>query len=574
MVLRIFLAVSMAALGIVAPALGADIKATSRIDAVTVYPSGATITRVATVKLDKGEHVIIFEDIAAQAKPGSIRVEGQASGALEIGSVDSRRVNVATDDAAILASQRKKIEDQIEALRDQNEAIAATIKAAQAQVTLMTNLAQLPLRPAAPGRAPAPAATATDWGQIYGVIGERLKDAEAEILKARIEQREINRQIKDLQGKLAELAPNQKVRTVVKVNVSAGAPLEAKLKIQYQIRRASWRPLYDARLSTGTKTLAPKLTLVRRATISQRSGEPWKDVKLSLSTSQPAAGSTAPVLYPVTVSIFEPPPTPVAMARPQRTRSLGQLRAAKPEAGGSAADNVAALPAAEKMPAPKKLKIRRRAARVAAAPFQAVFTVQGRQSVLATGEIKRVQLGRVSVEPSLLVHTVPKRLAKAFLYARFQLPKGTPYLPGQVQLFRDATFVGTGRLPLLRPKEEHDLGFGQDDSVLVKYAVITEKRGETGLISSTKTDTRNYKITVKNLHERAIDVAVFDQVPVSKNQDIRIEVTGRTKPTKRNYKDKRGVFVWESKLRSDAEAVIDFGYKISWPAAKRIVYGR
>lgn len=568
MILRICLAAVISAVFAVS-ASGAEINASSRIDAVTVYPSGATITRVARAKIEKGEHVLVFSDLAAQAKPGSIRVEGRASGALEIGSVDSRRVNVSTTDAKVQASQRRRIEKQIEALRDQHEAIAVRIRAAKAQVSLTTNLAQLPLRPPALGAAQAAGAAATDWGRIYGFIGEHLQDAEATILKSHIEQREIARKIKDLQGALAQIAPTQKVRTVVKVHVMAAAALEAELTIRYQIRRASWRPLYDARLDTGDKAVAPKLTLVRRATISQRSGEPWTNVKLSLSTSQPAAGSTAPKLYPLTVSIYEPPqPRPMAMA-PQRTRSL--RRRSKP--GADKIGRLAAAPAAE-MAAAKKMAVRAQIAAVKVAPFQAVFKVPGRQSVVATGEIKRVQLGRVALEPALLVHTVPKRLAKAFLYARFKLPKGTPYLPGQVQLFRDSSFVGSGHLPLLRPGEDHELGFGQDDSVLVKYAIVQEKRGQSGLISSTKTDMRNYKITIRNLHERAIDVAVFDQVPVSKNQDIRVELTGTTPPTKRDVKDRRGVYAWETKMRSDQELVIDFGYKISWPADKRITYGR
>ena len=52
-------------------------------------------------------------------------------------------------------------------------------------------------------------------------------------------------------------------------------------------------PFYDARLSTGSKQQAPKLQLVRRAAIQQRSGEVWENVALALSTAQPAAGTAA-----------------------------------------------------------------------------------------------------------------------------------------------------------------------------------------------------------------------------------------------------------------------------------------
>ena len=46
-------------------AAAADVKATSHIDSVTVYPSGAEIVRVLTVPLERGDHAI---PIAQQVK--------------------------------------------------------------------------------------------------------------------------------------------------------------------------------------------------------------------------------------------------------------------------------------------------------------------------------------------------------------------------------------------------------------------------------------------------------------------------------------------------------------------------
>jgi uncharacterized protein (TIGR02231 family) len=211
-------------------------------------------------------------------------------------------------------------------------------------------------------------------------------------------------------------------------------------------------------------------------------------------------------------------------------------------------------------------------ARVDSQGFQAVYAIAGRVTVPETGEAKRVQIDEAQLDPALTVRTVPKREQKAFLYAKMAMARGSPILPGQVSLFRDGTFVGQGRLPLLAPGEEHELGFGVDDAVRVRHTISEEKRGETGLISSSKTDTRNYRISVKNLHERAIQVMVVDQVPVSQNNDIKVETLGKTPPTKRDLDDKRGILAWEMKLEADEEKVIEFGYRITWPGAKRIIY--
>jgi uncharacterized protein (TIGR02231 family) len=555
-----------AAAGLVAglvPAQAAEIRAGSRVQSVIVFPVGAEVARIAKVKLEAGDHSILFNDLPAAAIASSIRVEGKATGKLEIGSVDSRRVMVPRNDAASAASDRRRIELEIERLKDERAVQDAAIQAAEAQQTLLKNLAELPGRPVPAGTNPQP----VDWTQILSLLGQRVGDVQKTILDIRIKQRDIDRRVADLEKELAKLAPGQDQRTEVKVFVHAGAPLESDLVVRYQVASASWLPLYDARLMTGTKAVAPKLQLVRRASIQQRSGESWDDVALTLSTARPNAGTAAPELTPVTVD-FErerPPPPPVAMApAPARGMVRDEARARV----GAAAEK------AREMQADQAVQAQDVRASIELQAFQALYAIPGRVTVPATGEAKRLQIDEVQLDPVLSVRTVPKRDQKAFLYAKLVLARDTPILPGQVSLFRDGTFVGNGRLPLLAPGEEHELGFGVDDAVRVRYAVVEEKRGETGLISSSKTEARNYRITIKNLHERPIVVTTLDQMPVSQNQDIKVELLGKVAPTKKDVDDKRGVLAWEAKIEPDEERTVEFGYRISWPAAKKIEFGQ
>ena len=104
--------------------------------------------------------------------------------------------------------------------------------------------------------------------------------------------------------------------------------------------------------------------------------------------------------------------------------------------------------------------------------------------------------------------------------------------------------------------------------------IAEEKRGESGIITTSKTDARTYRITVKNLHERAIPVTVLDQIPVSQNADIKVELTGKTAPSRRDVDDKRGILAWDMTLAPDEERAIEFGYRATWPAAKRVTYGQ
>jgi len=543
-----------------AGAMSAEIKATSRIDAVTVYPSGAEVTRVGQVKMERGEHVLLFADLPAQAVAGSIRVEGRATGTLEIGSVDTRRVSVPRSDTA--ASERKQVEEAIEKLKDERAVLQAAVDAAQAQKALVNNLAQLPTRPPAPNGA----AAQPDWSLLFTLIGQRSAEAQKAILEAQIKIRETDRQIADLTGKLTALAPTQDERTEVKVFVNATGALDADLSIRYQVRTASWTPFYDARLSTGTRDQAPKLQLVRRASIQQRTGESWDDVALALSTARPGAGSAAPILNPMTVDYVPDAPPPPAQAQPRaRSGYLASEEVSNQDARGRAEINRAAEE--------QDTKVDERRTVIEAQPFQAVYAIAGRVAVPTTGEMKRVQIDDMALDPTLTVRTVPKAEAKAYLYAKLTIARGTPVLPGAVALFRDSTFVGNGRLPLLAPGEEHELGFGVDDMIRVRHAIVEDKRGETGLISASKTDVRNYRITVKNLHVRPIQLGVIDQIPVSQNDAIKIELLGRTQPSRRDLEGKRGILAWDMKLEPDEEKAVEFGYRVSWPAAKKVNYG-
>lgn len=547
-------------------ALAADVPATSAIDDVTVFLSGAEVTRLVKVHIDRGEHTIVIGDVPASAVPGSVRVEGKATGKLDIGSVDTARKFLQRAESEAADKQRKILEDSIQALRDQKTTVDAQAQAAKTQKKLIANLAQLPARSssqAAPGATPL-----EDWPKVLALIAQATGDASKLALDAEQKIREIDRQISDAEKQLSALAPARTEQTEVRVHVVAQTPLEADLSVRYQVPDAHWAPLYDARLGTGSKTEPPKLSLDRRAAITQRSGENWDNVSLKLSTSRPSDSSSAPYLETQFVD-FEQAPKPVAAAAPPpfpepMPRLMAKHRniAAADAVGGELAQA-----------APESADVEETVAQLQSAPFEATFEVPGRASIAGTGEAKRVLLASEALEPVLSCRAVPKVDTSAYLYAKLKLAKGTPLLPGTVYLFRDGTFVGTGDLPLLNPGSEHDLGFGIDDQVKIKHAVLEEKRGESGLISTSHIDSRNFRVNVKNMHERAMDVTILDRIPVAQNDDIKVDLTGRASPTMQNVDDKRGIIAFQAKLEPDEEKILEYGYRVSWPAAKSIVYG-
>ena len=548
------------------PALAAEVKGNSRIEAVVVFPQGAEITRTTKVHLDAGEHSVTLNDLPGQAIASSIRVEGRSAAKLEVGSVDIRRTYIASTDPAGMPANRKRIEDEIEAQKDQRAAQDDVIRSAEAQKGFLDNLAKLPATPA-----PALATgQREDWGQIFGVIGARSAEAAKAITDAKHKQREIDKKLVDLQKELAGTAPKQIERTELRINVAAEAGLEATLTVRYQVPSASWQAFYDARLATGDKSVAPKLQIARRAAVSNTSGEDWEDIALSLSTTRPGRATAAPDLNMLSVDFEQPlpvaaPPPPVAAASGARDAAE---RSVMPRAKMSLNKE-----AADRADVREEIATETQA-ETSATAFQSVFAIPGRSTVKAQSEVKRVLIEQVAVDPQLLVRTVPRLDTTAYLYARTVWPKDrAPALAGSVALFRDGVFVGNGRLDQLAPGEEAELGFGADDRVKVKRNVTEDKKGETGTFSTSKIEERNFTIEVKNLHARAVQLAVIDRVPVSMQKDITVDMTvkGPLQP-KRDVQGRRGVSLWEMKLEPDEEKVVSFGYKVTYPPDKRVFY--
>ena len=91
-------------------------------------------------------------------------------------------------------------------------------QAAEAQRTFLTNLLQLPNRPAPAGGV----AAGEDWGKVLGLVAKDLAPVNKAILEAGVRIRDVDRRIRDAEGRLRAEAPAQEQRVEVKVDVAAG----------------------------------------------------------------------------------------------------------------------------------------------------------------------------------------------------------------------------------------------------------------------------------------------------------------------------------------------------------------
>jgi uncharacterized protein (TIGR02231 family) len=140
-------------------------------------------------------------------------------------------------------------------------------------------------------------------------------------------------------------------------------------------------------------------------------------------------------------------------------------------------------------------------------------------------------------------------------------------------IYRDGIYVGRGQMSLTPKDEVVRLGFGADDKVKITRATVRKIEASTGLISTAKTDEREFKITIRNGHDSPIGVRIEDQLPVSETADVQVELLAlTTQPSERNVKDRRGVLAWILDAAPGEVREIKLGWRVRWPADKSVVY--
>jgi uncharacterized protein (TIGR02231 family) len=534
------------------PAFAADFKSLSHVDAVTVYPSGAEVTRVTEARLIAGDTTLILEDLPGELDAQSIRVEGVGGEGVEIGSVDSKPIYLSTDAQDI---ERKRLEKEIEALGDERQALDQTLADADYQKRLLLSLADKQLVPSSEDKSKT--IDAAQLGSLLDLVSVKLDVISKAIHEAQIRQRDIDKQINEINNKLAGVAPAQVAKMQVAVHLTAPAETNGTFKVKYRVGNAGWAPFYDARLTTPEKNQKSRIELVRRAEVVQSTGESWENVALTLSTARPLGATAAPDLYEQEIQIYEP--------------LASRMKSESDALGFSGNDAPATAAAPKEMEESGKLDDKRKnvlqkQAIVEMAGFQALYGIQGRVSVDNSGTSKKVRIATDGYDATLNALVVPKLDASAYLTAAFTINGEAPMLPGTVNLYRDGVFMGQGALPLLSPDEEAKLGFGADDLIKVKRAEVKRKKGEEGIISTSNVEERAWDIVVKNLHDASIPVTVIDQMPFSANENVIIEPLAQmTPPTEKDLDKRRGVMAWRFDLESKAENTVKFGYKVTWP---------
>jgi uncharacterized protein (TIGR02231 family) len=521
------------------------------IVAVTVFTDRARVTRRGTTHLPPGEHALALTGLPLGLDEDSVRAAGRGSQVRILG------VEVRTDVVTQAPDPNQAaLEARLQALQDQDKALEDAEATQEARTRFLDTLTAR----GAAGLAKNFAAGTATLDNVETLAAYLTREHEAVAARCReiaAQRRALAAEIAAVRARIAPPVPPanaaRRQRTIV-VTVDAAAETDLELEVLYAVRDASWTPLYDLRLVDN------RVTLTYLAHVRQRTGEDWPAVPLSLSTARPAVRATIPKLDAWYIDAFRvPPPVAAPRAYGSAAGGTGPLPALPP---------AAAEPQYMAAPPPPPPPVQQATAAIESAGAAVTYRVARPIAVPADGSPHRTTITTFDLPAELDYITVPKLAEEAYLRATITNNSDFSLLPGSAAIFHDADFVGTTALETIAPGATFEVQLGVDDRLTVERK-LTEQSTAKALVGNTKRTLYAYQITLTSHLAVPARVTVYDQVPLSRHEEIKAKLQDATpRPTEQTGLN---VLQWDLVLEPQAKRELQFSFLLEHPRNLRLV---
>lgn len=518
----------------------APIPVKSRITDVTVFLSGAQVSEEATLALNKGDNIVVFEGLAKRIDPRSIQ-----AAAPEIVLINSVRHEVNYMREQVQSPRLMRLQDSLRILQEKREVLTNEKTVLTQENNLV--LANQKLAGEAKGVTTEELRKAADFfrTRLHDVQERLLLNARA-LTKLEEERNRITRQMQEL-----NYQQNQPSNDIV-VKLRCDYARTVKLGIRYFVPDAGWVPGYDLR----AKDTESPITLDYRADVWQTTGLDWKDVNLTLSSGDPLQGGTKPELVQWNLSFATPGYAgydKVVSGYKTITEEERDTKGEGEQSGGKNKEYTTTLADYTTM-------------RTTATTAE--FAISVKQDVPTDGKRQQVSVQSATLPAVFAHYAVPKLDKDAFLIARITGWESLNLLPGNVNIFFEGTYVTAAYLDPTYTADTLDFSLGRDKKVILERTMLKDynARKDIGL---NRERTFGYEFAVRNTKRSVVHLKLMDQVPISQDESIEvkdIELSGATKD------EATGKLTWTLDLQPAATQKLKLIYTVKHPK-KKIVPG-
>ncbi len=532
----------------------AEKRVTPVITEVTVYRSGAKVSSVATVTVPAGNSEVVFENLSPYFDANSlqVRIKGGATLNAAVFSMnapgpgpESPKAPILRDSLVLLGDEFTRIHDEREVLNSENQLIAQ-------------KMAQI-------GISNPPQNTTTlsvaELKDLTAFFRQRLLEIKNMLLNLSIRERKINETYRKLQADLQKLQPNTADATgQIALKIDAASSQSLEITCTYLVTQAGWTPIYDLR-SDG---FGKPLQLLYKANVHNNTGFNWKAVTLHLSTANPLANNDRPILSPIFVDF-----RPVYAYADDAIQKQGQVYQMAPATNMAQTRDLSRAESAgavleEVVVAPTEAEI---IAAASAEDLIANFDLPKPQDILANGLDNIVTLDEQSIPAEYEYHAVPKLDPAVFLLAKLSDYGKYNLLPGTANIFYQDTYIGQTQVNPNTVSDTMLLSLGRDEQITIKRMQPKDFTGRKKIFSNTVKETYSYEIAVKNNKSIPINIEILDQIPVSKQKDITVELLEKDGAL---FNEDYGKLKWQLEIPANTSKRVKFTYTVKYPKDKAV----
>jgi uncharacterized protein (TIGR02231 family) len=505
------------------------------VDAVVVFADRAKVTRLASARCERGVARATFDRLASALDARTLR--GEVVGEGEVIGLASDVVNVEASPevrSRDLREERQKLETELAA----NETRGTTIATELADIAGYAHLVSANLREGM--RNPQPATAL--WGQSMDALRKRRAGLEEERRKLAVAARALRLKRDKVDRQLGTLGNETHAYRTATITVGCKGSREVTAALSYVVPGATWQPDYDLDfVPRGKAKVGPGVArLTVGAVIRQSTGEDWPSARISLSTARPKLGTEAPRPAPLLVDGYEQERAKVLVQAEERREKLdaGELRKSAGPASVALEDKGNAF----------------------------VLTLPHRVTVVADGRPIWAPVDVVEGPAASKLVATPKLDAHVFQVVALKNPASYPLLEGRVRSYRGGSYVGDTQLRYQGVGAPFEVSLGVDDDLSVERQVIQEQDKDPSFLSSTKHIVRAYRAKLTNRAASGSEtVELRENVPVSKIDDVKVEIVAAQTSAGYAFDRERGFVTWSVPLQRGEWHTIDLAYTIHLP---------
>ncbi|MDD2981757.1 MAG: DUF4139 domain-containing protein [Crocinitomicaceae bacterium] len=510
------------------------------ISKVKLFPSSGEMVHQKDIKLTSGRNLLIFSELSAQVDPQSIQFSADQ---------EYRLISVTTEldfKSAEMRNERiVKLKDSLNKLNDDSQLNKDELAAYQTQMNLLSANQNI--------KGDNATLTVAQLREAMDFYRQKTLEISRNVSRLNKERTELNMRLTKVKTQLSELNFKENQRSnqiIILIDVESSAV--AACKLSYLVSNCGWEAAYDL----SAKDLNEKINLKYKARLYNNTGNDWNNVDLVLSTADPKMSATQPILAPWYVNVEPVYQAPISIrgARSDASLYIDGVKSESKKSMNTVSDEVY-----ENRDQDNKQGVNFKQIEVNA--FTTEFNIKDKFSCPSDAKPYSVDIKEVDL-PSTFTHfTVPKMDNGAFIMANILNWQELELISGPSSIYLNGAFIGNSEIDTRSASDTLSLSFGRDNKVVV-LRKLKKEMSSRKVMGSSKRETFLYETTLRNNHPYAIKINVFDQIPISKNDQI-----GVTQEVLSNgvVNSITGEVKWEITLQPGESKTFDFGYSVKYP---------